>query len=44
MTKKLGKLKPKFPKDAKKVVAEIYKMYDEMSKIAIELGKKKDRL
>jgi hypothetical protein len=42
MTKKLGKLKPKFPKDAKKVVAEIYKMYDEMSKIAIELGKKKD--
>ena len=42
MTKKLGKLKPKFPKDAKKVVAEIYKMYDEMSKIEIELGKKKD--
>lgn len=42
MTKKLGKLKPKFPKDAKKVVAEIYKMYDETSKIAIELGKKKD--
>ena len=42
MTKKLGKIKPKFPKDAKKVVAEIYKMYDEMSKIAIELGKKKD--
>jgi hypothetical protein len=39
---KVKKIKPAFPKNAHKVVAAIYKMYDEMSIIAIDLGEKKD--
>jgi len=39
---KVKKIKPTFPKNAQKVVAAIYKMYDEMSSIAIDLGEKKD--
>ena len=39
---KVRKIKPTFPKNAHKVVTAIYKMYDEMSSIAIDLGKKKD--
>ena len=40
--KKVKKIKPTFPKNAQKVVAAIYKMYDEMSSIAVDLGEKKD--
>jgi hypothetical protein len=40
--KKVTKIKPTFPKNAQKVVAAIYKMYDEMSSIAVDLGEKKD--
>ncbi len=39
---KVKKIKPTFPKNAQKVVTAIYKMYDEMSSIAIDLGKRKD--